>query len=334
MTRFARAALPALLLPFLLGILPPSAQAAECGNLHLVASLKLEDSDSHRVIVPVSINGTARKFLFDTGGAISQISPAVVKELKLPTHSGDISLMDMNGYASNKVVTIDDFAFGPIKAKNIPFLVATLEGYDGILTPSRFQNVDVDIDFGPRRLNLFLDDHCPGKVLYWKAAALAAVPVTLKNNHYNLDVTLDGHVLHGIIDTGATATFLRAPVASRMFGLTQDTPGMEPSGYINGDKETPAFRHTFSSLGFDGIAVANPRVIIAPDRTGAHDINNDLKTGSFIQHVDDDMERPDIIIGMNVLSKLHIYFATKEKKLYVTAAGAPDAPSPFAPAQK
>ena len=326
MNCFSRALLPTLLL----GILPLSAQAADCGSMHLVASLNLEDSDSHRVIVPVSINGTPRKFLFDTGGAISQISPEVVKELKLTTHSGDISLMDVNGYASNKVVTIDDFAFGSIKAKNIPFLVATQAAYDGILTPSRFQNVDVDIDFGPRRLSLFLDDHCPGKVLYWKAAVLAVVPVTLKNNHFNIDVMVDGHTLHGIIDTGATGSFMKASVAHRIFGLTPESPGMEPGGYINGDKETPSFRHTFSSLGFEGIAVANPRVVITPDRTGAHDINNDLKTGSFIQHVDDDMEQPDIIVGMNVLIKLHIYFATKEKKLYITPAGAPDAPSPFA----
>lgn len=325
-----RAALPALLL----ALLPLGAQAAECGNLQLAASLKLEDSDSHRVIVPVSINGTPRKFLFDTGGAISQISPTVVKELKLTPHSSNISLMDVNGYASNKLVTIDDFAFGPLRAKNVPFLVSTIDAFDGIVAPSLFQHFDVDIDFGPRRLNLILDNHCPGKVLYWKAATLATVPVTLKDNHYNLDVTLDGHVLHGIIDTGATGSFMRASVARRIFGLTPDSPGMEPGGLVNGDKETPFFRHVFSSLAFEGIAVANPHVLIAPDRTGAHDLNNDFKTGSFINHVDDDMEQPDIVVGMNVLSKLHIYFATKEKKLYITPAGAPDEPSPFAPPAK
>ncbi len=35
-------------------------------------------------------------------------------------------------------------------------------------------------------------------------------------------------------------------------------------------------------------------------------------------------------MGINVLSKLHVFFAFKENKLYITAAGAPDLPSPFA----
>jgi predicted aspartyl protease len=302
--------------------------------MQLVTSMTLEDTANHLPIVPITIDGTLRKFLFDTGGVVIQISPSIVKELKLQTRSGNFRVLDVNGNAADKIAMVDDFAFGPIKFKNLQFLVSSIGGEDGLLTPSMFNHVDIDIDFGPRRLSLFLDDHCLGKVFYWKAAVKAVVPVTMRDSHLNIPVTVDGHVLRAIIDTGASGTFMNATAAHRIFGLTQESPGMEPSGYINGDKETPAFRHSFSSLGFEGLTVANPRVLIAPDRTGAHDLNNDFKTGSFIQHVDEDMDQPDIIIGMNVLSKLHIYFATREKKLYITPAGAPDAPSPFAPPAK
>jgi hypothetical protein len=35
-----------------------------------------------------------------------------------------------------------------------------------------------------------------------------------------------------------------------------------------------------------------------------------------------DSATPDLLIGMDVLSNLHIYIAYKERKLYVTAASA------------
>ena len=149
MNRFARIAVPALLL----GILPLSARAEECGNMQLVTSMTLEDTANHLPIVPITIDGTPRKFLFDTGGVVIQISPSIVKELKLQTRSGNFRVLDVNGNAADKIAMVDDFAFGPIKFKNLQFLVSSIGGEDGLLTPSMFSHVDIDMDFGPRRLD-------------------------------------------------------------------------------------------------------------------------------------------------------------------------------------
>ena len=58
-----------------------------------------------------------------------------------------------------------------------------------------------------------------------------------------------------------------------------------------------------------------------PDRTGAYDPDNGQLTSNRAYRLDDHVE-PDISIGMDILSKLHLYFAFGENKLYVTAADA------------
>ena len=81
------------------------------------------------------------------------------------------------------------------------------------------------------------------------------------------------------------------------------------------------FAHAFHSLSFGGVTVNNPRLMVRPDRTGAYDHDNGTLTGSRLYHLDDNVE-PDISIGMDILSKLHLYFAFPERKLYVTPATA------------
>ena len=49
-------------------------------------------------------------------------------------------------------------------------------------------------------------------------------------------------------------------------------------------------------------------------------------SGSLIR--DTDKQLPDVILGMSVLSKLHVYVATREATLFITAADPGQAPAP------
>ena len=42
----------------------------------------------------------------------------------------------------------------------------------------------------------------------------------------------------------------------------------------------------------------------------------------------DDLKLPEVIVAMDVLRKLHLYFAFKEKRLYLTEASAPPTTAP------
>ena len=54
-------------------------------------------------------------------------------------------------------------------------------------------------------------------------------------------------------------------------------------------------------------------------------------TGSIIR--EDRNGLPDVILGMNVLSQMHVYIAYKERKLYITAASPQPASAPAGAAQ-
>jgi hypothetical protein len=66
-------------------------------------------------------------------------------------------------------------------------------------------------------------------------------------------------------------------------------------------KDDPSKRIYFrrhSTLSFPGVTIANPLVVVRPKPFGG----------------------PDMIIGMEVLRRLHIYNAVKEQALYITSA--------------
>jgi predicted aspartyl protease len=307
-----------------------NAQAQDCKPLELVTHLKMERDDGGLPMLPVSINGTPRRFLLDTGGALTQISLPVVEDLKLRQRESPAKLYDVNGNVSNRLAIVDDFALGPLKGQNVTMQVDDVPnaGMDGILTQALFPNFDMDLDFGPDRFAFFAQGHC-GRVVYWKAAAVAVVPISKRSLHLNLTVTIDGKQMDAIIDTGATNTYMDMGVARRVFGITPETPGVVQDGHVNDDPDLPVYHRTFSTLSFEGITIQNPRIAIADENIAKRDKNDGFETGSHVRKVSDRIERTPLTIGMNILRKLHMFIAFKEGKIYITPAGAPDSPSPF-----
>jgi hypothetical protein len=62
---------------------------------------------------------------------------------------------------------------------------------------------------------------------------------------------------------------------------------------------------------------------------GSKDVNNGYVTGSRVQRVDDlDPTEPPMLIGMNILTKLHLFLDFSEHKIYVTPASPPPVAAP------
>lgn len=72
------------------------------------------------------------------------------------------------------------------------------------------------------------------------------------------------------------------------------------------------YQKRFHSLTFGDISVTNPIIDILPNA-----LSENRVTG---EHFIDGRAIPEVIIGMNVLRKLHIYIAMKEQKLFITPA--------------
>ncbi|HJT42564.1 MAG TPA: retropepsin-like aspartic protease [Rhizomicrobium sp.] len=301
------------------------AQAEECGPLKMVNSVDLV-ADPNRALVPVSINGTPKLFLLDTGGAVSDIDRDTAQELGLTLRDSGVKMLDMYGNASTKMVRLDKFTLGQLTGENIYLQIAPNpdfgEGtrYVGTFGPDMMGRYDVEIDFGTYKMNYFSPDHCPGRVVYWPHAALGITPMVFRDGHIRLPVKVDGKELRAEIHTGATHTVMMASAAKRLFDIVPETPGNIP---VNARGMAAAFERVFSTLDFEGVAVKNPHIVIVPDLIGSKDPNNGFRADSHIKKVDDDVDRPDLLIGMNILKKLHLYIAFGENKLYISEASSP-----------
>ena len=163
-----------------LALLPIEARAAECGPLKLINQVQLRPANEGRdELIPVSINGAEKLFIFDTGSPISSVSRVAADELKLPMRQGDLTVYDMAGRISRDEAKVKEFIFGhgsisdiALPVMNDPKLTNGLFGVDFLM------KYDADVDFGSDVLRLFSPDHCLGGVLYWQAPVTRHRPDT------------------------------------------------------------------------------------------------------------------------------------------------------------
>jgi predicted aspartyl protease len=311
-----------IVLAVLCGSSPGAAQAADCGSLQLVNSVQMMPTDGGSDLVPLQINGADQMFVFDTGGATTMITREVAEKLKLRIQPTYMTMINVAGGGTEDRAFIDQFQLGRLHGKDMKFPIAPFKGIDGVLSLNFMLPYDVDVDFGTDTLNFFSQDHCPGGVLYWKADTVAVMPFSIEDSHVEVPVTLDGNPLRAVIDTGASNTILRMDLARSQYKLTMGdaaSPEIERTADDHGPK---AYAHIFQTLAFGPIEVKHPRVIVLEDvwkRDAAFSplVGDRTKTDKDVVTL-----LPEVLIGMNVLRKLHVYFAFKERKMYLSAASA------------
>lgn len=316
-------ALAALALILALG---GEASAADCSQLQIEDTVKIEPLSRYGLmIVPVTLDGVEKKFLFDTGGGLSAITRSTVEELGLTERSSNYHLSYLNGDESDSFVNVRDVVLGTAKSSNVQFQVIGGSGFakdnnpfDGIFSMSSFRRVDIDLDFGAGRVNFFSPDHCEGSIVYWPHQAISMIPMTLEHGHINIPVTLDGQSLRATIDTGASLTTLNLARAEQKMGFLPRAAADAP-GQPQDDPEHHIYFRRFFTLSFKGVTVENPMVAIRPLQFGGR---QNAPLGSQAQQADEDADRlaPDMIIGMDMLRHLHIYIAVREQRLYVSEA--------------
>ena len=309
--------------------------ADDCPPLTIDASVELlPNADKTQEFVPVTIGTTDKHMLVDTGASYSVLTPEAVQELGLtPYHNFHFIQQNVAGEQSDLVVQASPFRMGTLSAPSMEFAlwVGPKMSDDpklaGALGANILRNYDVDLDFGGNKLNLISPDHCEGKVVYWPADAVAVVPVRIVTlGSILLPVTLDGHQITALLDTGSSGTVLMRRVAEGTFALTMGDANTPAVGAFVDLKGATTYRHRFASLGFEGIAIGNVDVDIIPDMSGD---KKDSEVGTHIFDRDPNGDHPDMLLGMDVLRRLHVYIAYKEQKLYITPASSP-APAPAA----
>jgi hypothetical protein len=349
-----RIAAYALTLVAVSGATLPDAQAKTrgCGPLQEIASLTMSLLPDSRVSVPLIINGRPVNLLVDTGSGMSSLTKPTAALLDVrKRNSTSVHLIDkdVHGY-----YVADSFQVGKLTAKEVPFLQdATAEDgrVGGTMGPDLMVRYDVEMDFAENKLIYFSQDHCPAHILHWSSDAVTQVPISIRERvkdypptmlpgaaldmptgllqdmiaragasilgtDIRTKIILDGQEFTANIDTGLDNSTINSKAARDVFGIDQigrnsgapapssDQPAMADVEAVTVTASRQ--QHRFHSLTFGGVTVVNPLFVVKPVDMSVR------KAG--------DPASPDITIGMNVLRKLHLYFAFGERMLYVSAA--------------
>ena len=301
------------------------AMAAEDCRLKQIASLPFSEGYPDMAVVEISVAGRPLHFLVDTGGVYTEIfrDEAGALGLDLTSITG-LEIYSVDGSIAKYFANTHHVKIGPLDIESFPMVVSDRPAgetrFDGILAPDILSRFDLDFDFAARKLNLISPDHCEGKVVYW-TGVYSAVDFKKRDNQIDLSVNLDGHDLSAILDTGSSYTNLFQNVSESVFGLNASSPGLQADPQADPD-DKGRMTYRFKALTVGELAVKNPLIHILQNGalesfTKKH--NDPIGRDTFMR---EDFQSGDMLLGMNVLTKLHLYIAYKERKIYVTAADA------------
>lgn len=195
--------------------------------------------DGTRAVIAANINGAEAQFIVDTGSFYGFISPAAVAEFKLPVSNAPFGLFvtGVGGMEAPQVATAKDFSVAGFTVHDSTFLISNndLGGSEiGVMGQNLFRIFDVDFDFADGVLRFARPEHCGHQVLaYWARTQ----PVSIADLHWTSErqpslitkVSVNGHNLDAMLDTGAWRTILSLRAAKRA-GITPDSPGVAAAG--------------------------------------------------------------------------------------------------------
>ncbi len=284
------------------------AAAEDDCRLQLVASLPMTLQEG-QIVIDAAIADHPLRLIVDTGGTTllrESVAKAIGLKPDMLKSSQNASLF--GGPRLHRYVVASDFALGPLRSGRVSILLLPDSARqdwqaDGLLGANVLRTYDVDFDFAHGKLNLFLPHRCAGRAAYWVQddGIVAKVPVEMSGNDIRVPVLIDGKEVKAILDTGAAVTVIDQETYMPLFGLTQQSQGVEEYR-VSGDYK-PRYVYTFKALTFGGVLVNKPRVrFISQDYSNNRDYN--------------------MLLGTNILRLLHVFIAYREKMLYVTAAAA------------
>jgi predicted aspartyl protease len=311
----ARAERASRALGFCLGLLASLALigTARAENCRLVRQWSFDfiDGPSGAMLTRQPLATGHGYFVFDSGAVANVIFADQADALHLQRGRGSHTIVGAGGMATD-VAVVDPFSLREY------FVVPRVPGGDpreaGALGAPLYLEHDLELDFRDRKIGLYLPDHCSAASVY-RAPEFTTLPLQVDRfGRAFVTVTLDGAPLAALIDTGATDTTLSLDAARRRFGLVPGSPGVEPAGTVRDVQGNVLvnYRRPFKALQVGGIRFDNPRIDIS---------GTAWEPGT------------DLILGMNELRRLHLFFAFREQLLYaarlapVAVAAKPIAPS-------
>ncbi|NWH09615.1 MAG: aspartyl protease family protein [Alphaproteobacteria bacterium] len=293
-----------------------SAMAKEC-KLTQLAEMDMRENVNGWLLIDIGVEGKAASVVIDTGATLGMISRGFADhaglELKpVATRTGYAG--SFQDWAGNYIKHLVDVEHLQIAGSDIPgtwSFMATTDFSDapwddgepvGVIGVDILRHFDAEIDIKAGKFRLFKRHFCEQNPLYW-ANEWLELPFRWRSIGNNLkggmlaNVVLDGKKIEATLDTGASITVLDWKLAKELYGLTPDSPGVQPLGQLmslrdEGRHDLHGYR--FKTLEFGGVTLNNVVMGLA------------------------DMGKSEMLLGMPQLKHFRMYIAFERHTIYFT----------------
>ena len=303
-----------------------SGGAAEAKNCQLkrYVSLDLFEPQGSHLLVPVTIKGTRAYMVLDLASAYSSVMESTASRFELKTQSipNRVEVV-AGGKQLQRLATVTPFSLGDLQFKSAEFLVVPDKIFSGgvadapvvgILGMNFLAQFDIELDVAHRKMNLFSQDHCPGHTVYWTSKYDSA-PIRLGAlGEVYFPMELDGKKLETTLATSSPMTILHTDASRRLYNFDSHSTDIETETDAAG-RTTAHYRAM--KLSGEGIEIINARIqLVDPSPNTTCSLSSRSGAASY----DGCFGAHPLRLGQNVIGKLHIYIATREKMLYFTPA--------------
>jgi predicted aspartyl protease len=269
-----------------------------------------------RFSVEVSLDGQPLAMLVDTGAQRAALSPQAADRLRLPIDaSRTFHAIGVDGRTVGEHPRVARaIRFGPVvwpryalQTVNVvrPEQAGDRAAPDGVIGADMLSAYDVELDFPARTLTLYAVSGCSGDFIPWPGRHEALTPLRGPPDLFIIPITLNGHGVRALLDTGSNTSSLGLG-AARALGVDAAALKGDPADSYVGSKGVPvgAHRHRFDSLAIGSARVRGPRISVR----------------------DADFSAFDMLLGMDYLASRKLWLSYRTHQVFIDLAGPAPAP--------
>ena len=303
-----------MILAGLLTVCGPFAARAAC-DLGAVAVLSLQREPDGQVMT-VDINGHPASLVLDTGAFATTLKRASAERLGVRMSELDQDTYGIGGTRHTYRGTAKHMRVGNMSADGmvlagLDFLDRPADAdIDGLFGMNMMAAYDIDLDFTGDHVVLYEADGNCRKPHVALAAPLYMVPLEFieHDRQADIELSIDGHPIRAVIDSGAAHTVLFRSAASR---LGVDMSALHAAGhgvgYGIGPRAAPVLQHVFDTVQIGDLRINNMRIAVI-DQANASPAT--LHVGSLLSDPSlGETGGEEMLLGADFMRRVHMWIS-------------------------
>ena len=272
--------------------------------------------ESDGQVVTVDINGHPANLVLDTGAFATTLKRVSAERLGVRMSQLDQDTYGIGGTRHTYRGTAKHMRIGNVSADGM--VLAGLDfldrpsdtGIDGLFGMNMMAAYDIDLDLPGDHVVLYEADGSCRKPHVALAAPLYTVPLQFieHDRQADIELSINGHPIRAVIDSGAARTILFRSAASR---LGVDISALHAAGhalgYGIGPRAAPMLQHVFETVQIGDLRINNMRIAVidqanaSPARVHVGSLLSDSSLG--------ETGGEEMLLGADFMRKVHLWIS-------------------------